>query len=108
MTRHPEAFAICSAKLPTPLPAAITSTVSPASMRALWINAPCALRPAVGAEPASSNERFSGIGNVPAVDARASSACVAEDAPKTRCPTSKPRTSLPKPSTTPAKSRPPM
>ena len=106
VTSAPIAFAICTAKVPTPPEAPMISTFSPAWTRP-WSRTACrAVDPETGTAAACSNERFVGFGASLAGRTAAYSAKVLVPIPYTSSPGAKPVTSAPRASTVPARFRP--
>ena len=107
VTSAPKALATCTANVPTPPDAPMTSTFSPGCTFALSRTACSAVRAEIGTAAACSNDRFAGLGASRSARATANSAKEPPlQTPYTSSPGENPVTSLPTDSTVPATLRP--
>jgi hypothetical protein len=102
----PNDLASCTANVPTPPDAPLTSTRCPGRTRPLS-RSPCrAVSPATGTAAACSNDRLAGLGTSASAATAAYSAKAPPPAPNTSSPTLRRVTLPPTASTTPARSMP--
>ncbi len=106
VTSAPKALAICTANVPTPPDAPMTSTVCPAWTRP-WSRTACsAVSAEIGTDAACSKETFDGMSASLPVATRAYCAKDASATPNTASPAAKPVTAAPTAATVPARLRP--